>query len=57
MVIKQNGIKGTLKQPGAHGKGKGESPQTLISSSRAGALRVGAQTGSARWDNSEENNN
>lgn len=29
MVIKPKGIKETLKQPGARGKGKGESPQPL----------------------------
>ena len=49
MVIKQNGIKGTLRQPGAHSKGKGENAQTFISSSRGmgGSPGVGPGAGSA----------
>lgn len=34
MVIKENGIKGTLQQPGAHSKGNGGSLLTIVSSSR-----------------------
>lgn len=44
MVIKRNGIKGTLKQPGAPSKGKGENTQALKVLSkreREGDLRVG----------------
>lgn len=49
MVIKQNGIKGTLKQPGAHSKGRVRvlRPSSVFRGGRWGSPGVGPEAGSA----------